>query len=151
MFPFDRFGVVHIIRVIIEILLIISLHIFGSCRSGIIFGFNNTSSILFSMIILLMASTDIYYLLLSIFTSQTPRRGAIFHIIFYSFMSLLALICCVFSIIAFIYCVQNKHNRLCSNHSCTIIWISIVLTFLLTIMYSASAKLLCCLRGQNSD
>jgi hypothetical protein len=149
MFPFDRFGVVHIVRVIIEILLITFLHIFGSCRFGIIFGFNDISSILFSIIIILMASTDIYYLLLSIFTSETPRRGAAFHIIFYSCMSLLALICCVFSIVAFIYCIQNKHNRLCPYRSCSILWISIALTFLLTIMYSGSAKLLCCLRGQN--
>ena len=151
MFPFDRFGAVHIIRIIIEILLITFLHIFGSCRFGIIFGFNDISSIIFSMIILLMTSTDIYYLILSIFTSETPRRGAVFHIIFYSCMSLLALICCVFSIIAFIYCVQKD----------IIVYVLIIhvqfyglvlrLTFILTIMYSASAKLLCCLRGQNLD
>jgi hypothetical protein len=149
MFPFDRFGAVHLIRIIIEILLITFLQIFGSCRFGIIFGFNDTSSIIFSMIILLMASTDIYYLFLSIFTSDTLRRGAIFHIIFYSCMSLLALICCVFSLVAFIYCVQNKHNRLCPYRSCSVLWVGITLTFLLTIMYSGSAKLLCCLHGQN--
>jgi hypothetical protein len=149
MFPFDRFGAVHIIRVFIEILILTFLHIFGSCRFGNIFGFNDVTSILFSMIILVMASTDIYYLLLSIFTFETPRRGAIFHIIFYSCMSLAALICCVFSILAFIYCVQNRDNRLCSNNSCTILWIGIALTGILTIMYSATVKLLCCLRGQN--
>jgi hypothetical protein len=151
MFPFDRFGAVHIIRIIIEILLITFLHIFGSCRFGIIFGFNDITSIIFSMIILLMTSTDIYYLCLAIFTFETPRRGAVFHIIFYSCMSLLALICCVFSIIAFIYCVQNRYNRLCPYHSCSILWIGITLTGILTIMYSASVKLLCCLRGQNLD
>jgi len=149
MFPFDRFGAVHLIRIIIEILLITFLHVFGSCRFGIIFGFNDTSSIIFSIIIILMASTDIYYLLLSIFTYESPRRAAAFHIIFYSFMSLLALICCVFSIIAFIFCVQKRYNRLCPYQSCLILWISISLTFLLTIMYSASTKLLCCLHGQN--
>jgi hypothetical protein len=151
MFPFDRFGAVHLIRIISELLLITFLHIFGSCRFGIIFGFNDLSSILFSMIILLMASTDIYYLLLSIFTSESPRRGAAFHIIFYSFMSLLALICCVFSIIAFIFCEQKRYNRLCPYQSCLILWNSIGLTFLITILYSGSAKLLCCLRGQNLD
>jgi hypothetical protein len=151
MFPFDRFGAVHLIRIIIEILLITFLHIFGSCRFGIIFGFNDTSSIIFSIIILLMTSTDIYYLLLSLFASEIPRRSAAFHIIFYSLMSLLALICCVFSIIAFIFCIQKKYNRLCPYQSCFILWISIGLTFFLTIMYSASAKLLCCLRGQNID
>jgi hypothetical protein len=149
MFPFDRFGVVHIIRIILELLLITFLHIFGSCRFGIIFGFNDLSSILFSIIIIVMASIDIYYLLFSIFTSETPRRSAIFHIIFYSCMSLLALICCVFSLVAFIYCVQNKHNRLCPYRSCSVLWVGITLTFLLTIMYSGSAKLLCCLHGQN--
>ncbi len=148
MFPFDRFGIIHILRIIIEILLIIFLHIFGSCRFGIIFGFNDISSIIFSIVILLMASTDIYYLLLSIFTSETPRRGAVFHIIFYSCMSLLALICCVFSIVAFIFCLQNKYNHLCPYRSCAILWFSIGLTFLLTILYSGSAKLLCCLREQ---
>ncbi|CAF0725121.1 unnamed protein product [Adineta steineri] len=149
MFPCDRFGAVHIIRVIIEILLITFLHIFGSCRLGIIFGFNDTSSIIFSITIIIMASTDIYYLLLSLFTSETPRHSAIFHIIFYSCMSLLALICCVFSIVAYIYCVQNKYNRLCPYYTCSILWISITLTFLLTIMYSGSTKLLCCFLGQN--
>jgi hypothetical protein len=149
MFPFDRFGAIHIIRIIIELLLITFLHLFGSCRFGIIFGFNDFSSILFSMIILLMSSTDIYYLLLSIFSSETPRRAAAFHIIFYSIMSLFALICCVFSIVAFIFCVQKRDHRLCSDQSCVVLWIGIGLTFLLTIMYSASAKLLCCLRGQN--
>ncbi len=151
MFPFDRFGAVHLIRIIIELLLVTFSHLFGSCRFGIIFGFNDFSSILFSMIILLMLSTDIYYLLLSIFSSESPRRAAAFHIIFYSCMSLLALICCVFSIVGFIFCVQKRYNRLCSHQSCLILWISIGLTFLLTIMYSASAKLLCCLRGQNLD
>lgn len=151
MFPFDRFGAVHIIRVIIEILLIIFLHIFGSCRFGIIFGFNDTTSITYSMIILLMASTDIYYLFLGIFASETPRRGAAFHILFYSFMGLLALICCVFSLIAYIFCIQQGHGLLCPSKSCFILWISISLTFFLTIMYSASAKLLCCLRGHNFD
>jgi hypothetical protein len=149
MFPFDRFGAIHIIRIIIELLLITFLHLFGSCRFGIIFGFNDFSSILFSMIILLMSSTDIYYLLLSFFSSETPRRAAAFHIIFYSIMSLFALICCVFSIVAFIFCVQKRYHRLCSDQSCLILWIGIGSTFLLTIMYSASAKLLCCLRGQN--
>lgn len=151
MFPFDRFGAIHLIRILIELAIITFLHVFGSCRFGIIFGFNDLSSILFSMIMLLMSSTDIYYLLLSIFSPETPRRGAAFHIVFYSCMSLLALICCVFSIVAFIFCVQKRHNRLCPYQSCFILWISIGLTFLLTIMYSASAKLLCCLRGQNLD
>ena len=151
MFPFDRFGAVHIIRILIEILLITFLHIFGSCRFGIIFGFNDMSSIIFSMIILLMATTDIYYLLLSIFTFETPKRGAVFHILYYSCMSLLALICCVFSIIAFIYCIENKYNHLCPYQSCSILWIGITLTSLLAIMYSASVKLLCCLRERNLD
>ena len=151
MFPFDRFGLVHLARILIELALIICLHVFGSCRFGMIFGFNDLSSILFSMIILLMSSTDIYYLLLSIFSSETPRRTAVFHIVFYSSMALLALVCCVFSNVAFIFCVQKRDNRLCNYQSCFILWISIILTFLLTIMYSASAKLLCCLRGDNLD
>jgi hypothetical protein len=151
MFPFDRFGAIHLIRTIIELLIITSLYLFGSCRFGIIFGFNDFSSILFSMFILFMLSTDMYYILLSIFSSESPRRAAAFHLIFYSIMSLFALICCVFSIVAFIFCVQKRHNRLCSNQSCFILWISIGLTFILTILYSTSAKLLCCLRGQNSN
>ena len=151
MFPFDRFGIIHIIRIIIEILILSCLYIFGSCRFGMIFGFNSTSSILFSIIILVMISTDIYYLLLSIFTFETLRHKAIFHIIFYSCMSFLALICCVFSIIAFIYCIQDKYIRLCSSRSCAILWISIIPTFLLTILYSCSAKLLCCIRGHNFE
>ena len=151
MFPFDRFGVVHLIRILLELILIISLHVFGSCRFGMIFGFNDLTSIFFSMIILLMSSTDIYFLLLSIFSSETPRRTPVFHIIFYSSMGLLALMCCVFSIIAFTFCVQRRSNRLCNYQSCFILWIGIIVTFLLTIMYSASAKLLCCLRGGNLD
>lgn len=151
MFPFDRFGVVHLIRILIELTLITCLYVFGSCRFGMIFGFNDLSSILFSMMILFMSSTDIYYFLLSIFSSETPRRTAVFHIIFYSCLSLLALICCVFSIVAFIFCVQQRHDRLCYYQSCFILWISIILTFVLTIMYSASAKLLCCLREENLD
>ncbi|CAF1088410.1 unnamed protein product [Rotaria sordida] len=151
MFPFDRIGAMHIIRIIIEILLILFSHIFGSCRFGIIFGFNNMSSLLFSITILFMTSTDIYYLLLSIFTSETLRRATIFHIIFYSIMSLLSLICCVFSIIGYIYCVQHKYNHLCPNYSCTVLWIGIILTFLLTIIYSGTAKLICCVRGRNMN
>ena len=149
MFLFDRIGVVLIIRIIVEIVLILFLYIFGSCRFGIIFGFNDTSSILFSIILLLMASTDIYHLLLLIFTSEAVRHGAIFHIIFYSCMSLLALICCVFSIIGFIYCLENEYNYLCSNHSCAVLCIGIASTFLLTLMYSGSAKLVCCLREES--
>ncbi|CAF3073282.1 unnamed protein product [Rotaria sp. Silwood2] len=151
MFPFDQVGAIHIIRIIIEILLILFSHIFGSCRFGIIFGFNDISSLLFSVAIILMASTDIYHLLLSIFTIEISQRGTIFHILFYSIMSLLALICCVFSIIGFIYCVQHKYNRLCSQYSCSVLWIGIILTFLLTIIYSGSAKLICCLREGNID
>ncbi|UJR31752.1 hypothetical protein I4U23_019230 [Adineta vaga] len=146
MFPCDRFGVLHIIRVIIEISLLISMYVFGSCRYGHIYGYDAISSNIYFKIILVMASTDIYYLLLSIFSIENPQRKPMFHIIFYSFMSLLALVCCVFSIIAYIYCVQHKYNRLCNNHSCAILWISISLTFLLTIMYSGSTKLLCCIR-----
>lgn len=151
MFPFDRFGAIHLIRILIELILLILLHVFGSCRFGIIFGFNDLSSILFSVFILLMSSTDIYYLLLSIFSSETPRRGAVFHVVFYSCMGLLALVCCVFSIVAFVFCVQQRYNRLCSYQSCFILWIGIGLTFILTILYGASAKLLCCLRGANAD
>ena len=151
MFPFDRFGLIHLGRVIIEILLIIISHIFGSCRLGIIFGFDDTSSILFSFAILLMGSIDVYYLLLAIFTKETPRHAIVFHIIFYSVMSLLALICCVFAIIAFIYCIQNKYNRLCSYRSCSILWLPITLTFFLTVLFSCSAKLLCCLRGDDRN
>lgn len=147
MFPFDRFGVIHLIRILIELILLILLHVFGSCRFGLIFGFNDFTSILFSIFILLMTSTDIYYLLLAIVSSETPRRGAVFHIVFYSCMGLLALMCCIFSSIAFVFCVQQRYNRLCASQSCFILWIGIGLTLILMILYSASAKLLCSLRG----
>lgn len=96
-----------------------------------------------------MATIDIYYLLLIIFTSDKSRREPLFHIICYTIMSGLALISCIFSIITYAYCLQNNFNRLCSHHSCGILWISIGLTFLLTFMYTASVKLFYCLRERN--
>ena len=148
MFPCDRFGLVHVSRIAIEISLIIVMHIYGSCRFGIIFGFNNTSSIVFSLIIVVMLSMDIYYLLLAIFTSNIVQVESIFHIAFYALMSLLALICCVVSIVALFFCMQGKYNPLCTDRSCGIISIGIALTFLLTIAYSSSSKMICCARGK---
>ena len=145
MFPCDRFGVVHIVRIILELAVFISMYIFGSCHHGFVFSFDYITSIIYFTLILLMTVTDVYYLLLAIFTIEVPQRKPIFHIVFYTCMSLLALVCCVFSIIAFIFCLEKNNNRLCYNHSCGTLWISIVLTFLLTIMYSGTTKLFCCL------
>ena len=129
----------------------IALQILGSCRFGITFGFNDTTSILFSLITVVMLSTDVYYLLLAIFTSDVARMRSIFHILFYGFMSLLALIACVFSIVGLIFCVQQRYNSLCTYRSCGILSIGVALTFLLTIMYSLSSKLICCVRGQSRE
>ncbi|CAF0966545.1 unnamed protein product [Rotaria magnacalcarata] len=149
MFPFDRIGVVHLIRIVTEVSLILFLFIFGTCRCGTLLGFNDTNSLCFLITIIIMASTDIYHVLLALFTLETLQRDTLFHMIFYSIMSLLALLCCFFSIVSYTYCTQHHFNILCSHYSCRVLWISISLTFMLTFMYSASVKLICCLRDRN--
>lgn len=151
MFPFNRFGIIHFIRILIEILLIMFLHIFGSYRSCLMFGFNNSTSIIYTYSIILMTSTDIYDFLLIIFSSENPKRIKGFHTIFYSIMSLLSLMCCVFSLIGYVYCVPNGRMNSPTYQSCHIFWSSIICTFFLSLLYSASAKLLCCLHGQNLE
>jgi len=151
MFPFDRFGLVHFIRILLEFLLLACSYIFGSCRNGIIFGFNDSSSIYFSFLLILITSIDVYYLVLSIVSKETPEKAVVFHIILYSLMSFLTLISCVCSIVGLVFCAQHRSRYLCSNQSCFIYLIAIILTFLLTILFTISTKLLCCFRNSNSN
>ncbi|CAF0810052.1 unnamed protein product [Didymodactylos carnosus] len=152
MFPFDRYGIVHFVRVGLEILLIILMYIFGGCHSGMIFGFDPFTALLFSISVIVCVSMDVYLLLLSFFIPLTPKRSAGFHIVLYSLLVMVFMCLAVFCIIGFIYCRNGRFIRQCKTSTdCTTLWAGIVLSFFLSVAYGISAGLLCCTKQEYSD